>query len=69
MNFNDGTEQRDLNHSKTAVDASHESADSNDVEKTADQHLDHVAMEGAKRSQSRIHSDEQEIPGSTLFTK
>ena len=72
MNFNDGTEIRDLNSSKTAVNASHESADSTDVpdaEQTKQEHLDTVAMEGAKRAQNRIHSDEQEIPGSTLFTK
>ena len=72
MNFNDGTEQRDLNKSKTAVNASHESMDINDVpdaEQTKQEHLDTAAMESAKRAQNRIHADEQEIPGSTLFTK
>ena len=69
MNFNDGTEQRDLNKGKTAVDASHESGDTPDVEKTEQEKMDATAMESAKRAQHRIHADEQEIPGSTLFTK
>ncbi len=72
MNFNDGTTQRDLSKDKTAVDASHESVDSTDtpdLEQTKREHLDASAMESAKRAQHRIHSDEQEIPGSTLFTK
>jgi hypothetical protein len=72
MNFNDGTEIRDLNKSTTAVDASHESGDTTDIpdgEQTKHEHLDAIAMQGAKRAQNRIHSDEQEIPGSTLFTK
>ncbi|ADW68440.1 hypothetical protein [Granulicella tundricola] len=69
MNFNDGTTNRDLNSSKTAVDASHESGDSKDVATTKQEQLDGVAMESAKRANNRIHSDEQEIPGSTIFSK
>ena len=69
MNFNDGTEQRDLNKSKTTVDASNETAEEKDVEATKQDHLDNVAMESAKRAQNRIHSDEQVTPGNTLFTK
>ena len=69
MNFNDGTTKLDLNKSTTAVDAAHESGDTTDIDKTKEQHLDHAAMESAKRAQNRIHADEQDIPGSTLFTK
>ena len=71
MNFNDGTTQRDLSKDTTTVDASHEAVDTSksDVDKTKHEHLDSAAMESAKRAQHRIHSDEQEIPGSTLFTK
>ena len=69
MNFNDGTTQRDMNKSKTTVDASHESGDTKDVEKSANDRLDNAAMESAQRAQNRIHSDEQEIPGSTIFSK
>ena len=31
--------------------------------------LDKEAMESAKRAQNRIHTDEQNIPGSTIFSK
>ena len=69
MNFNDGTTQRDLDKSKTTVDASHEEGLEKDVATTGHEHLDHEAMESAKRSQNRIHQSEQEAPDSTLFTK
>ncbi len=69
MNFNDGTEQRDLNTSKTAADASADDGMEKDEETTSAEHLDHVAMDGAKRAQNRIHNDEQVTPGNTLFTK
>ncbi len=69
MNFNDGTEQRDLNVSKTAVDASHEDGMEKDEDVTKREHLDHAAMDSAKRAQNRIHNDEQVTPGNTLFTK
>ena len=69
MNFNDGTTQRDMNKSKTTVDASHEEGEEKDGNTTSHEKLDHVAMEGAKRAQNRIHSEEQEAPDSTLFTK
>ena len=43
------------------------------IEETGDESeqskLDKVAMEGAKRSQNRIHTDETEVPGSSIFTK
>lgn len=69
MNFNDGTTKLDLDKSTTTVDASHESGDTQDVEKTEDQKLDGSAMDSAKRSQNRIHQSEQENPEDTLFTK
>ena len=69
MNFNDGTTNRDMNSSKTTVDAAHENGMEKDAETTAYEHLDHEAMQSAKRAQNRIHSDEQESPDSTLFTK
>ncbi len=31
--------------------------------------LDKIAMESAKRSQNRIHTDETNVPGSSIFTK
>jgi hypothetical protein len=47
---------------------SHEAVEETGSESEASK-LDKVAMESAKRAQNRIHSDEQEIPGSTVFTK
>ena len=69
MNFNDGTTNRDLNSSKTTVDASHEEGDAPDAATTEQEKLDSIAMESAKRSTNRIHQAEQEAPDSTLFTK
>ena len=69
MNFNDGTTQRDVNNSKTTVDASHESGDQKDVVTTKQEEMDSLAMDMAKRAQNQIHADEQEIPGSTIFSK
>ena len=66
MNFNDGTTKLDLNKTNTAVDASNVEGESDDPESKK---IDQVAMEGARRATNRIHADEQEIPGSTLFTK
>lgn len=69
MNFNDGTTKLDLDKSKTAVDASHEDPDMVDDAATEGEKVDNAAMESAQRATNRIHADEQEIPGSTLFTK
>jgi hypothetical protein len=69
MNFNDGTEQRDLNKSTTAADASHEDGMEKDEDVTKREHLDHIAIESAKRGTNRIHNNEQSSPESTLFTK
>ena len=71
MNFNDGTTQRDLDKGTTAVNASHETGTELEPEVAQDggTHLQKEAMESAKRAQHRIHQDEQETPGSTLFTK
>ena len=69
MNFNDGTTNRDVNSTKTTVDASHEDGDTTDVVKTEQEKMDATAMESAKRSTNRIHQAEQEAPDSTLFTK
>ena len=74
MSFQDGSDNRNLNSSKNPARPSHEAVvsqtgDADDVTKTEEQHLDRAAMESATRAQNRIHADEQNIPGSTLFTK
>jgi hypothetical protein len=47
---------------------SHEAIEETGSESEASK-LDKVAMESAKRSQNRIHTDETNVPGSSIFTK
>ena len=37
--------------------------------KTEEEKIDAAAMRGAKRATNRIHADEENIPGSTIFSK
>ena len=37
--------------------------------KSGEKKIDNVAMRGAKRAENRIVSNEEKIPGSTIFTK
>lgn len=43
--------------------------DATDVDKTAQERLDKIAMDSATRGERRMRNDEQRIPGSTEFTK
>ena len=38
-------------------------------EESPESKLDQSAMESAKRSQNRLHTDETNVPGSSIFTK
>lgn len=63
-----------LNSTKTAARPSNEAiqtgtGDATDVTKTADEQVDRVAMESAKRAQNRIHNNEENTPGNTIFSK
>lgn len=63
-----------LDSTKTASRPSHEAIESSGGEaagvgETAEQRLDHAAMESAKRAQNRIHADEGTVPGTSIFTK
>lgn len=63
-----------LNSTKTGARPSHEAVESHtgdatDAAKGSEERLDRVAMESAKRSQNRIHNDEQRNPEDTIFTK
>jgi hypothetical protein len=63
-----------VDSTKTPSRPSHEAIEStggnaSDVGETKQDHLDHIAMESAKRAQNRIHDDETKIPGSSEFTK
>ncbi len=65
---------QDLNTSKTAGRPSHEAIEEShtgDAEegKTAQQRMDRVGMESAKRAENRIHNDEGTVPGTQIFTK
>ncbi len=63
-----------LNSTKTGARPSHEAIESGgsnaaDVDSSKQKHLDHIAMESAKRAQNRIHADEGTNPGGQEFTK
>jgi hypothetical protein len=47
---------------------SHEAIEETGEESEASR-LDKSAMESAKRAQNRIHTDETNVPGSSIFTK
>lgn len=71
---NDSSLNLNLNSTKSGARPLHEAVesetgDATDAGKTDQEHLDRVAMESAKRSQNRIHNDEEKIPGSTIFSK
>ncbi len=53
---------------KTPARPSHEATEISGEESDSSK-LDKAAMEGAKRAQNRIHSDETQNPGSSEFTK
>jgi hypothetical protein len=63
-----------LDSTKTAARPSHEAIESTggeatDIGETPMEHVDHVAMESAKRAQIRIHENEGKDPGTQIFTK
>lgn len=65
---------RGFDSTKTGERPSHEAIESSggnatDVDESKQKHLDHVAMESAKRAQNRIHDHEGTTPGSQEFTK
>lgn len=57
-----------LDSTKTPGRPSHEAVEQTGEDSEASR-LDKDAMESAKRSQNRIHSDETKVPGSSIFTK
>jgi hypothetical protein len=63
-----------VDSTKTAARPSHEAIESTggnatSIGETAQQKIDHVAMESAKRAQNRVHSNETQIPGSSVISK
>jgi hypothetical protein len=66
--------EQDLNSSKSAARPSHGAVentihDSKLTDKTEQEKMDQIAMKGAKRAQNRLINDEENIPGSTIFSK
>lgn len=62
-----------IDSTKSADQPSHEAIEQETVAtetiRSDQKHLDHIAMEAAKRSGNRIVSNEEKIPGSTIFSK
>jgi hypothetical protein len=66
--------EQNLNSSKTAGRPSHgaiedEIGTSKLIGETEKEKIDQDAMKGAKRAQNRILNNEENIPGSTIFSK
>jgi hypothetical protein len=66
--------EQELNSTKTPARPSHEAIEnkigtSPVTAETEEQKIDQVAMRGAKRAENRIHNNEENIPGSTIFSK
>jgi hypothetical protein len=62
-----------MNSTKTPARPSHEAIEdettATEGNKTGRERMDHAAMESAKRAQNRIHSNEENTPGSSTFAK
>jgi len=63
-----------VDSTKTAARPSHEAIESTggnatDLGETKQDHLDHIAMESAKRAQNRIHNNESRDPGTSVISK
>ena len=63
-----------LDSTKTGARPSHEAVETSggqatELTQTPLEHVDHEAMESAKRAQNRLHADEGKTPGSQIFTK
>ena len=63
-----------LDATKTPARPSHEALETTggqatEITETPLEHVDHEAMESAKRAQNRIHNNEGSMPGSQIFTK
>ena len=62
-----------LNSTKSGARPSHEAIESESTaqegNKSDRERMDHAAMQSAKRAQNRIHSNEEESPGNSVFSK
>ena len=62
-----------LNSTKSPGRPSHEAIEQNapatEVGRSKEKKLDDVGMQSAKRAANRIHSNEEDTPGNSMFTK
>jgi hypothetical protein len=66
--------EQNLESTKTHSRPSHEAIENKIgintlTEQTEQEKIDQVAMKGAKRAENRIIANEENIPGSTIFSK
>lgn len=66
--------EQNLNSNKTPARPSHEAVDTKLRDgklagKSDQERMDQTAMKAAKRAENRIVSNEQRVPGDTMFTK
>jgi len=62
-----------LNSTKTAARPAHEAIEdettADEGNKSAQERMDHAAMQSAKRAQNRLVSNEEKTPGNSVFSK
>jgi hypothetical protein len=63
-----------INATKTGARPSHEAIENKpgtvtNVGKTEQEKMDKAAMQGAKRAENRIHTNEETTPGNSIFSK
>jgi hypothetical protein len=66
--------EQELSSTKTPARPLHEAIENKVgagplTNKTEEQKIDQIAMKGAKRAENRIHNNEENIPGDTIFSK
>ncbi len=66
--------EQNINSNKSAARPSHQAVDTklHDgklTDRSARERMDQTAMKAAKRAENRIVSNEERVPGDTLFTK
>jgi hypothetical protein len=66
--------EQSINSTKTPARPSHEAVENKIganplTDKSEEQKMDQVAMKAAKRAENRFAADEENVPGSTIFTK
>lgn len=69
MSQHDESTNLNLNSTKTPARPSHEAVESHDTDATGEKHIDHSAMESAKRAENRIHQNEESTVKNSIISK